>query len=60
MAKKKEVRPKYTCRDCAHSFNYHEKDIYGNFFMCKCKFHEWSKFLNHSYCENFDKKKDGL
>lgn len=56
MAKKVKERPTKFCRDCKHAFDYHEKNLKGEFFMCKCPFHQWSKFLNHSHCKHFEDK----
>lgn len=60
MAKKvvKEKSP-YHCRDCEHSYDWHEKDWKGDLFMCRCKFSQWNKFLNRDVCNKFElKKKD--
>lgn len=56
MAKKIKQESKYHCMDCKHSYDYHEKNINGEFFMCKCPFHKWSKFLHRDVCEKFQKK----
>ncbi len=56
MAKKIKQESKYHCVDCKHSYDYHEKNINGEFFMCKCPFHKWSKFLYRDVCEKFQKK----
>ena len=55
MAKKKEKPTKY-CRDCRHATDYHCNNYQGVPFLCKCKYHQWSKFLNYSYCEHFEDK----
>lgn len=54
MAKIKKVASKHTCKDCRHSYSPHCKDSKGVEFLCKCPFHEWSKFLNYSWCEKFE------
>lgn len=41
------------CQDCEHAYDYHEKDIKGEFFMCKCPFFTYSRFLRHDFCSNF-------
>lgn len=58
MAKKNQKpQSNYHCRDCRHSTDYHERNVNGEFFMCKCKFHPFSKFLNRDYCEHFQLKR---
>lgn len=47
----------YHCRDCRHSTDYHERDYQGEFFLCKCKYHPFSKFLNRDCCEHFELKR---
>ena len=56
--RKTQSRPKETdlCKDCKHSGNRIEKDIYGEFFMCCCPFHKTAKFLRHDTCEHFEQK----
>lgn len=44
------------CQDCALAYDYHEKDVNGEFFMCKCPFFKFSKFLRHDICDNFKPK----
>ena len=56
MAKKAKVKIEYTCKDCSHATDFHCKNWKGENFLCKCRFHEWSKFLNSSYCEHFQHK----
>lgn len=68
MVKKKSTKLKaatgYTipenvhCQDCAHSYDYHEKNYKGEFFMCKCPFFKVSKFLRSDICEQFKPKED--
>lgn len=55
MAKKKEL-PTLFCRDCKHSYDYHEKNYKGEFFLCKCPFFKYSRFLNKDYCNEFKRK----
>ena len=58
MAKKVlKSQSDYHCRECRHSTDYHEKNHKGEFFMCKCKFHSFSKSLNYDYCEHFQLKR---
>lgn len=56
MVRKKKERPTHFCRDCMYATDFHEKDYKGDFFLCKCKFFKYSKFLNRDYCENFSMK----
>lgn len=58
MAIKKQnpICEKHCCRECAYATDFHEKNWKGEYFMCKCQFHKWSKFLNHSCCEHFKLK----
>lgn len=51
--KKQQGSVRHYCRECAHATDFHEKNLNGDFFMCKCEFHKWSKFLNHDCCEHF-------
>lgn len=57
MAKKLTSAKGYHCRDCSHAYDYHEVDYKGDFFLCKCPFFQFSKFLNRDYCERFKLKK---
>lgn len=50
---------KYHCRDCKHSYDWHEKDYKGEFFLCRCPFFKYSKFLNKDHCEHFELKRNG-
>lgn len=44
------------CEDCERAYDYHEKDYKGEYFLCKCPFFEFSRFLRHDYCEHFKNK----
>lgn len=57
MAKKAQQISQYHCRDCKHSYDWHDKNLQGEFFMCRCPFHKWSKFLNRDVCNKFELKK---
>nr|DAF67728.1 MAG TPA: optinuerin [Caudoviricetes sp.] len=58
MAKKvKQINREYSCKDCKHSFDYHSKALDGHMILCRCKFHQWCKFLNSDYCEHFELKR---
>lgn len=59
MSKKIIFQSKYHCRDCVHSYDWYEKNLKGEFFMCRFPFFEWSKFLNRDICDKF-KKNDEL
>lgn len=56
MAKKAKSHTDVFCRDCKHAYGFHEKNHKGEFFLCKCPFFHYSRFLNKDYCENFKKK----
>ena len=49
--------PKHYCRDCALAYDYHEMNVKGEFFMCRCPFHKFSRFLNHDTCNDHFKPK---
>lgn len=62
MAKRvKEVseNPKYKCKDCVHSYDWHSKALDGHLILCRCKEDEktdhgkWSKFLSDPQCAKF-------
>lgn len=53
--KKEEIR--HYCRECKHSYDYHELDYKGEPFLCKCPFFQYSKFLNRDCCSKFEKKR---
>nr|DAE96355.1 MAG TPA: zinc ribbon domain protein [Caudoviricetes sp.] len=56
MAKKIIQRPAYTCKDCKHATDFHSKALDGHCILCKCPFHEYSKYLTRDYCEHFTKR----
>ena len=56
MAKKIIQKPAYTCKDCKHATDFHSKALDGHWILCKCHFHEYSKFLTRDYCEHFTKR----
>lgn len=45
--------PMHRCKDCKHSFDYHETGANGKPFLCRCKFSKWDIFLNDPACKNF-------
>lgn len=58
MAKKNVVsQTVYRCRDCRYAYDYHEKNLKGEYFMCKCPFQKRSMFLNRDVCDRFEKKR---
>ena len=53
MAARKQAaktKPEHYCRDCANAYDFHEKNVKGVFFMCKCPYYKYSRFLNHDSC----------
>ena len=53
--------PKYRCRDCAHSYDWHEIGANGQPFMCRCKYYtegKFCKFLSDHQCAHFLKRTD--
>jgi hypothetical protein len=52
----KKEKPKYRCRDCKWATDYHERNMEGDYFLCKCPFFEYSRFLNLDWCEKFHKR----
>lgn len=56
MAKKVKSDNPYTCKDCQFATDFHEKDYKGEFFLCKCKFFHYSRFLRRDWCDNFKLK----
>ena len=58
----RKEKPRHTCRDCAHSYDRHEKDWRGEEFLCRCPYYKegrFSKFLNDPQCEMFEPKGNG-
>lgn len=56
---KKKEQPKYKCRDCGHSYDWHEKNYKGEPFLCRCPFYKGGKFcrfLSDPQCGNFIKR----
>lgn len=52
----------YTCRDCAFSYDWHEKGADGRLFLCRCVHHKggkYSKFLSDLQCKHFEMKSNG-
>lgn len=54
----RERHPKgYTCKDCEHCYDHHERSVQGVLFMGRCPYREWSVFLFHDYCSAHFKPK---
>lgn len=58
-AEEQAQTPKFQCRDCAHSYDWHSKAIDGHDILCRCKqdekseYGKWCKFLSDPQCEHF-------
>lgn len=59
IVKSKAPELKYTCRDCHHSFDHHNKSNMGGFIMCRCPFKEHVQLLSSKQCQDFKLQKDG-
>lgn len=56
--RRKETGNIVTCRECSNSMMFHELNPMGEPFLCKCKFMEWSQFLDKQrICNNFKPRK---
>lgn len=58
MAKRADTKNQsdFTCGDCKHGYDYHEKGADGLPFLCKCEYREFSQFLSQRACKQFDHK----
>lgn len=51
-----------TCRDCAHSYDWHSEALDGHLILCRCPLDtktehgKWCKFLNDRQCEHFKQR----
>lgn len=60
--KKQPEAPKRRCRDCAHSYDWHDKAFNGGMILCRCPYDErskhgkFSKFLSDPQCDKFLKR----
>lgn len=51
--------PKRHCRDCAHSYDWHNKALDGHLILCRCdldaksQFGKFCKFLSDPECDHF-------
>lgn len=61
MAARKPIRKavaaavQYTCRDCANSYDFHERGWDGKPFLCRCPFYKdgkFSMFLTDKACKD--------
>lgn len=55
MAKKEEKKDIRQCVMCVEAKDFHELNHKGEPFMCKCRFHKWSRFLysTNDVCDHF-------
>lgn len=54
MAQRKTIeKPRYTCKDCKESYDWHNKGADGTMIFCRCRHFEFCKFLEHDYCDHF-------
>lgn len=62
--RKQAEQPKFRCRDCANSYDWHSKALDGHLILCRCKldkkteFGRWCKFLSDPQCEHFKQRTD--
>ena len=61
MRKKTNIKsilplPKYTCRECVHSYDWHGVNYKGEVFMCLCRISGYARLLSSKQCENFKLK----
>ncbi len=59
---KAKEKPKYFCRDCANSYDWHNKGYYG-MVLCRCPHHtggKYCKLLSDPACdEHFELRTNG-
>lgn len=61
-ARKKTETPKHRCRDCSHSYDWHDRAFDGGFILCRCPYDDNSKngkfckFLTDYQCEHFNQR----
>lgn len=51
----KQEKPQYTCRECANSYDWHERGWDGKPFLCRCPFYKagkFSLFLTDKACDD--------
>ena len=62
--KQETDKPKYFCRDCKHSYDWHSKALDGHLILCRCPLDKktengrWCKFLSDPMCEHFEIRED--
>ena len=53
--------PRFRCRDCANSYDWHSKALDGHLILCRCKYRQqggkFSIFLSDPQCEHFKIRK---
>lgn len=52
---------KYTCRDCAKSYDWHSEAYDGHLMLCRCEHHtegKYSKLLSDRQCAHFVKREN--
>lgn len=50
----------HLCRFCGNSYDWHEKSVKGEVFMCWCPYHKSARFLDHDGCDDkFKHRKPG-
>jgi hypothetical protein len=60
--KAQKEKPLHVCKECVHSYDWHEKNWLGELFMCRCPYHKegkFSKFLDDPQCAKFELKNNG-
>lgn len=61
--RQKPEAPKYRCRDCAHSYDWHNKALDGHLILCRCpydaksQYGKFCKFLSDFQCSDHFKKR---
>lgn len=56
-SKDKDNQEQLHCEDCELAYDYHEKDYKGEFFLCKCPYFKFSRFLRRDSCDKLIPKK---
>lgn len=60
---KQQERPKYQCRHCAHSYDWHSKAVDGHLILCRCPYKQnggqFCIFLHDPQCEHFKLRQNG-
>lgn len=45
-------RANHLCRDCDEAYDFHCKNVKGEFFMCRCPHQPFSMLMNHEGCND--------